>query len=147
MGRTAQGVVFRKGDERFEGRTARDAVTSVRIDPGCVMVNRNQGSGTRVLIDRLLEGARPAGYAVQPRNHHAVAAAVAQSRADWGVTLDTIAGNAGLGFLPLQEERYDFVVPRSRLAGTSLAGPLSIVAFPFFADFSPAFWLARAGRT
>jgi putative molybdopterin biosynthesis protein len=110
----AQGVVFRQGDARFEGRTARDAISAVKSDPSCVMVNRNQGSGTRALIDRLLEGARPAGYAVQPRNHHAVAAAVSQGRADWGVTLDTIAGNAGLGFLPLQEERYDFVTPKSR---------------------------------
>jgi len=110
----AQGVVFRKGDERFEGRSSREAIALVRNDPACVMVNRNQGSGTRVLIDRLLEGVKPAGYAVQPRNHHAVAAAVAQGRADWGVTLDTIARNAGLGFLMLQEEQYDFVVPRSR---------------------------------
>jgi putative molybdopterin biosynthesis protein len=37
-----------------------------------------------------------------------------QGRADWGVTLQTIASNAGLGFLPLQEERFDFVVPKSR---------------------------------
>ena len=37
-----------------------------------------------------------------------------QGRADWGVTLDTIASNAGLGFLPVQEEHYDFVVPKSR---------------------------------
>jgi len=51
---------------------------------------------------------------VQPRNHHAVAAAVLQGRADWGVTLDVIAESAGLEFLPLQEERYDFVVPKSR---------------------------------
>jgi putative molybdopterin biosynthesis protein len=51
---------------------------------------------------------------VQPRNHNAVAAAVLQGRADWGVTLDTIAGNVGLGFLPVQEERYDFVIPKSR---------------------------------
>jgi putative molybdopterin biosynthesis protein len=42
-----------------------------------VMVNRNQGSGTRILIDRLLQGAQPIGYAVQPRSHNAVAAAVA----------------------------------------------------------------------
>ena len=64
------------------------------------MVNRNQGSGTRALIDRLLGGAKPPGYAVQPRNHNAVAAAVVQGRADWGMTLDTIARNAGLGFIP-----------------------------------------------
>jgi putative molybdopterin biosynthesis protein len=110
----SQGVVFRRGDGRFEGRGAREAVADARRDPTCVMVNRNQGSGTRVLIDRLLEGVKPPGYAVQPRNHNAVAAAISQGRADWGVTLDTIAGNAGLGFLPVQEERYDFVVPKSR---------------------------------
>lgn len=109
-----QGIVFRAGDARFEGRSARDAIAAAAQDPSCVMVNRNNGSGTRVLIDRLLAGARPHGYAVQPRNHNAVAAAVAQGRADWGMTLDTIARNAGLGFLPVQEERYDFIVPKSR---------------------------------
>jgi putative molybdopterin biosynthesis protein len=115
-----QGVVYRRGDARFEGRSAKDAVAMARRDPSCVMVNRNQGSGTRILIDRLLEGERPAGYAVQPRNHHAVAAAVVQGRADWGVTLQIIASRAGLGFLPLQDEHYDFVVPRSRAKRTGV---------------------------
>jgi molybdopterin molybdotransferase/putative molybdopterin biosynthesis protein len=110
----AQGVVFRPGDRRFEGRAAHEAIADARQDPTCVMVNRNQGSGTRALIDRLLAGVKPAGYAVQPRNHNAVAAAVSQGRADWGVTLDTIARQAGLGFLPVQEEHYDFVVPKRR---------------------------------
>jgi len=109
-----QGIVFRPGDARFEGHAAQDAIAGVVADPGCVMVNRNQGSGTRVLIDRLLGGARPRGYAVQPRNHNAVAAAVLQGRADWGMTLDTIAHTAGLGFLPVQAEQYDFIVPRAR---------------------------------
>ena len=109
-----QGVVFRRGDTRFEGRTAQEAIANALRDPECVMINRNPGSGTRVLIDRLLGGARPRGYAVQPRNHNAVAAAVAQSRADWGMTLDMIAHSRGLGFLPFQHEKYDFVVPRSR---------------------------------
>ncbi|MBZ5677627.1 MAG: molybdopterin biosynthesis protein [Acidobacteriia bacterium] len=109
-----QGIVFRRGDVRFEGKTAHDAIAIAINDPACVMVNRNQGSGTRVLIDRLLGGVKPHGYAVQPRNHNAVAAAVVQGRADWGMTLDTIARNAGLGFLPVQEEQYDFIVPKSR---------------------------------
>jgi putative molybdopterin biosynthesis protein len=109
-----QGIVFRRGDERFEGRTAEDAIRSAIDDPACVMVNRNQGSGTRVLIDRLLGGVRPRGYAVQPRNHNAVAAAVVQGRADWGMTLDTVARQARLGFLPVQNEQYDFIVPRER---------------------------------
>ncbi len=109
-----QGIVFRPGDARFEGRTAQDAITAAVDDPTCMMVNRNQGSGTRALIDRLLRGVRPHGYAVQPRNHNAVAAAVVQGRADWGMTLDTIARGAGLGFLPVQAEQYDFIVPKSR---------------------------------
>ncbi len=101
-----QGVVFRPGDGRFEGRSVDAAIADALLDPACIMVNRNQGSGTRALIDRLLNGARPHGYAVQPKNHNAVAAAVVQGRADWGVTLDHIAGGAGLGFLPVQAERY-----------------------------------------
>jgi putative molybdopterin biosynthesis protein len=109
-----QGVVFRRGDLRFEDRTAEAAIEAAVRDPDCLMVNRNQGSGTRVLIDRLLAGTRPPGYAVQPRNHNAVAAAVVQRRADWGMTLETVAKSAGLGFLPVQHEQYDFVAPRAR---------------------------------
>jgi putative molybdopterin biosynthesis protein len=79
------------------------------------MVNRNAGSGTRIVIDRLLKGARPAGYYKQAKTHNGVAVAVAQGVADWGVAIATVARQYGLGFLPLQAEHYDFVVPRSRL--------------------------------
>ena len=78
-----QGIVFRKGDTRFEGLNAQDAVRAALADRGCIMVNRNQGAGTRILIDRMLGQARPDGYWNQPRSHNAVAAAVAQERADW----------------------------------------------------------------
>ena len=98
----------------------------VKADPECVMVNRNQGSGTRILIDRLLGGAQPPGYAVQARSHNAVAAAVAQGRADWGVAIEWVARQAGLGFLPLEEEQYDFVVPKCR--GTARRGRVPPVA-------------------
>ena len=109
-----QGIVFRKGDARFEGRTPDEAIKAAVADSSCVMVNRNQGSGTRALIDRLLDGVKPHGYAVQPRTHNAVAAAVVQQRADWGMTLDTIARTTGLGFIPVQNEQYDFVTPKAR---------------------------------
>jgi len=109
-----QGIVFRLGDERFAHRTAKETIAAIADDPTCMMVNRNKGSGTRALIDRMLAGAKPPGYAIQPRNHNAVAAAVVQGRADWGMTLDTIARGAGLGFLPVQAEQYDFIVPRRR---------------------------------
>jgi putative molybdopterin biosynthesis protein len=109
-----QGIVFRKGDPRFEGCSASQAVAAALADPGCVLVNRNRGSGTRVLIDRLLGPHRPPGHLTEARSHNAVAAAVAQGRADWGVAIVNVAADAGLGFLPLQEEQYDFAVPRAR---------------------------------
>ena len=110
-----QGVVHRPGDTRFEGLDAAAAIAAATAQPGCTMVNRNAGSGTRILIDRLLGGAQPPGYGVQTKSHNAVAVAVAQQRADWGLAIDTVARQYGLGFIPVQEERYDFVVPQARL--------------------------------
>src|SRR6185437_13734078 len=112
-GRT-QGIVFRHGDTRFEGRDAAGAVAAALGDAGCALVNRNRGSGTRILIDGLLGTARPAGYLTEARSHNAVAAAVVQGRADWGVAIEPVTRAAGLGFLPLRHEQYDFVVPRVR---------------------------------
>jgi len=109
-----QGLVHRPNDTRFAGRTAADAVKAALADKNCLMVNRNAGAGTRVLIDKLLGGARPAGYSNQPRSHNAVAAAVAQGRADWGIAIESVARLYGLGFLPLTPEDYDFLLVESR---------------------------------
>lgn len=111
-----QGIVFRPDDARFRDfRTAEEAIRAAAVSRTLLMVNRNAGSGTRILIDRLLAGARPDGYAAQTKSHNAVAVAVAQGRADWGVAIETVAREYGLGFLPSQVEQYDFVVPTARL--------------------------------
>ncbi|HKA82130.1 MAG TPA: molybdopterin biosynthesis protein [Xanthobacteraceae bacterium] len=109
-----QGFVHRPDDTRFAGRSAEDAVKAALADENCLMVNRNAGAGTRVLIDRLLGGARPSGYSNQPRSHNAVAAAVAQGRADWGIAIESVARLYGLGFLPITPEDYDFLLVESR---------------------------------
>lgn len=109
-----QGVLFRAGDQRFEGRTAADAIKAVLADSAALMVSRNAGAGTRVLIDQLLNGARPVGYANQPKSHNAVAASIAQGRADWGVAIEPVAKMYGLGFLPLAPEHYDFLLVEKR---------------------------------
>jgi putative molybdopterin biosynthesis protein len=109
-----QGFVHRADDARFAGRSATDAIKAALADPRCLMVNRNAGAGTRVLIDRLLEGARPAGYSNQPRSHNAVAAAVAQRRADWGIAIESVARLYGLAFIPIAPEDYDFLLVESR---------------------------------
>ncbi len=112
--RRMQGIVFRAGDARFEGLSAEGAVHAALADPACIMVNRNQGAGTRILIDRLLGEARPDGYWNQPKSHNAVAAAIAQARADWGMTIAPVALASGLGFIPLAEEHYDFALVTAR---------------------------------
>jgi putative molybdopterin biosynthesis protein len=110
-----QGIVYRQNDARFDAKRRDEAVMVALRDADCVMVNRNTGSGTRIIIDKLLGEHRPTGYGTQTKSHNAVAAAVAQGRADWGVAIDTVARQYGLGFIPLQEEQYDFIVPTARL--------------------------------
>ena len=106
-----QGIVSRAHDERFHNR---DSFMQARDDPAVAMVNRNRGSGTRILIDGLLDGTRPPGHAIEARSHNAVCAAVAQGRADWGVAISPVAREYGLAFSPLREESYDFAVPAAR---------------------------------
>ncbi len=114
----APGLRLLKGYGRMQGVVTRPDetrdVAELLDDPGLRMVNRNRGAGTRVLIDRLLGERKPPGFAYEPRSHYAVAAAVAQKRADWGVTIETVARQAGLRFRPLQAEEYDFAVPEDR---------------------------------
>jgi len=130
-----QGVVSRMEEQRDM-----DALLS---DPALRMVNRNRGSGTRVLIDELLGDKRPPGYAYEPRSHYAVAAAVSQRRADWGVTIETVARQSGLRFRPLRAEYYDFAIPVDRwdrpavaklrellAAGSALRAKLIEMGFP-----------------
>ncbi len=109
-----QGVLFRPGAARFEGRSADDTIAAALADESCLMINRNAGAGTRILIDKLLRGARPAGYANQPRSHNAVAAAIAQGRADWGIAIEPVARMYGLQFLPIAPENYDFILVEAR---------------------------------
>jgi putative molybdopterin biosynthesis protein len=125
-----QGIVFRPGDSRFAEKGVPEAVASALAEGACVLVNRNRGSGTRVLIDRLLNGATPAGVLTEAKSHSAVVAAVAQGRADWGVAIEPAARAEGLGFLSLRDERFDFVVPKARLTRPAVAAFRELLADP-----------------
>ncbi|HEY5628639.1 MAG TPA: substrate-binding domain-containing protein, partial [Candidatus Limnocylindrales bacterium] len=138
--RRTQGIVFRRGDGRFEGQRAEEAAARAAAFPDCLMINRNPGSGTRIVIDRLLGAARPPGYGHQARTHNAVAAAVAQRRADWGVAISAVATTYGLGFLPLVDEHYALVVPSDRLERAPVRRLVEVLADPGVRD-----GLARLG--
>ncbi len=92
------------------------------------MVNRVKGSGTRILIDLKLREiaarrgvpfeeltARIKGYDYEAKTHSAVAAAVAQGRADVGVSLLYYAKLYNLDFIPIGEETFDLLIPKDRL--------------------------------
>jgi putative molybdopterin biosynthesis protein len=108
-----QGIAFRRDDTLFDVESL-DEMVDVLVGSQRRMINRNPGSGTRILIDGLLSGSRPDGYLHQARTHHAVAAAIEQGRADWGMTLDTVAQAAGLGFFLVAEEKYDVAIREDR---------------------------------
>jgi len=81
-------------------------------------INRQKGSGTRVLLDFLfrragLDSHRIRGYGVEVDTHTAVAAAVASGQADAGLGIFAAARALELDFVALRDERYDLVVPRS----------------------------------
>jgi putative molybdopterin biosynthesis protein len=125
-----QGFVHRPDDARFAGRTPADAIKAALADRTCIMVNRNAGAGTRIVIDQLLQGARPPGYSNQPRSHNAVAAAVAQGRADWGIAIQSVAELYGLGFLPIMPEDYDFLLVQARADRPAVAAFLAALRDP-----------------
>ena len=88
--------------------------------PEVTIVNRPSGSGSRSLLDRLLQqGGIPitevTGYGQEVGGHLAVAAAVASGLVDTGVGVQSAASTIGLGFVPLEEERYDLVIPNHNL--------------------------------
>jgi putative molybdopterin biosynthesis protein len=112
--RRMQGLVFRRDDSRFNQDHWELVLRSILNNSELRMVNRNAGSGTRVVIDQLLGGATPPGFAMQVRSHNAVAAAIDQERADWGIGIEPVAQMYDLGFVPIQPEQFDLVVPVTR---------------------------------
>ena len=112
--RRMQGFVFRPGDARFAGGTrGRRAENRARRsgDPdGQPQCRLRHARARRRPAARRAAG----GYANQPRSHNAVAAAIAQNRADWGVAIEPVARMYGLAFLPIAPEHYDFLLVEAR---------------------------------
>jgi putative molybdopterin biosynthesis protein len=106
-----QGMIVARGNPKHLQGAADLARRGVRF------VNRQRGSGTRLLIDQLLRKAAidPAsvrGYADEEFTHVAVAATIAAKRADAGIGVRAAAARFGLDFVPLEREHYWLVLPR-----------------------------------
>jgi putative molybdopterin biosynthesis protein len=105
---------------------------------GVRLVNREQGAGARVLLDRLLaaagvDPAAVAGYGHEVASHAAVAAAVALGAADVGVAPVAVAASQGLEAVPVGWERSELWVAREALEDPAVSVALEALCSQAFA--------------
>ena len=99
---------------------------------GVRFVNRQRGSGTRVLLDYMLaqkaiSSADIQGYEREEYNHLAVAAAVSADKADAGLGVLSAARAMSMDFVPLSTERYDLAIPAEFYESDLLQPVLSLI--------------------
>jgi putative molybdopterin biosynthesis protein len=105
-----QGLITANGNPK--GITSLTDLTREDI----VFVNRQRGSGTRILLDYHLDqesisAQDVTGYQHEEFTHLMVAASIASGRADTGLAIKAAAEALNLDFIPLYRERYDLVIP------------------------------------
>ncbi len=127
-----EGFMVRRGNP-LSIRTVADLV-----ERSVVLVNREEGSGARLLLDQRLRasGVEPAhvqGYDRIASSHFEVARAIGERRADVGIGIRSAAQLFDLDFVPLQTARYDLVVPKPYLHSHPTLAHLfeTIVSGPF----------------
>jgi putative molybdopterin biosynthesis protein len=126
-----QGLILRAGNPKgIKGieDLAREDIT---------MINRQGGSGTRILLDyRLKELAldpnRISGYCNEEFTHMALAVAVLSGSADVGLGIFAAANALGLDFIPVVTEQYDLVVPQVFFESENFKILLTIIRSPTF---------------
>jgi putative molybdopterin biosynthesis protein len=117
-------------------------------------INRQAGSGTRLLIEGLLAQERVSptafeGFSQEEFTHSAVAATVASGAADAGFGLRAAAAGSGLAFVPLARERYYLVVRASEIDTPGIVSLLLMLRSPAFVRLArryPGYAPVRAGE-
>lgn len=125
LSRWQQGLIVARGNPK--------GITSVAdlLRPDVTIVNREVGSGCRTLLDAGIGaiGGQPhmvQGYQRELRSHMAVAEAIAAGLANAGPGIEAAARAFGLGFIPLQDERYDLVIPMEHLETPPIQAMLEV---------------------
>ena len=124
--------------EREQGIASRDGI-HFRNLPRCTFVNRQKGSGTRVLLDYELKraGINPAdirGYDREVTTHLAVALAVKSGEADAGMCVYSAAHALGLTFVPVGTERYEIAIRREHLDDPRIRALITAISSPAFKE-------------
>ena len=95
-------------------------------------INRQKGSGTRVLLDYLLKkkGINPLdiqGYSKEEYTHLMVASAIAEGSVDAGLGILSAAKAFHLDFVPVAKERYDIIIPKEYYSSLKIQKLLTII--------------------
>ncbi|MEH2118538.1 substrate-binding domain-containing protein [Nostoc sp.] len=114
LGVWEEGLLVKSGNPRGI-KTVGDLVQG-----GATIVNREIGSGSRMLLEQTLQEQQIPFHAVQGfdhivKNHQDVAQAVGLGVVDAGISTASIATAFGLGFVPLHQSRYDLVILKEYL--------------------------------
>lgn len=117
--------------EREQGIVSRDGITFDEL-ADVSFVNRQKGSGTRMLLDHLLKERRIdpsviSGYDREMTTHLAVALAVASGEADAGLCVASAAEIAGLAFVPVGTERYEIGIMTEDLDDPRIRSLLDLI--------------------
>jgi len=124
-----QGLIFTKGNpKKISG------LEDLKRDD-IVIINRQKGSGTRVLLDFELrkQGIPPSqikGYDHEVDTHLAVATSVLHGEADVGIGIQAVADNNQLDFIPISRERYDLVVPMEHYRSKLISPLIETITSP-----------------
>jgi putative molybdopterin biosynthesis protein len=121
-----QGLIVRKGNPL--GIKGLEGV----IEKKAKFVNRNEGSGTRVLLEYLLrerglDQGEIAGFSDEVDTHLEVALKVFFNEADVGLGIEYVTHPLNLDFVPLKEERFDLVVPKELWLTSVMTGFVSYI--------------------
>ena len=100
--------------------------------PKIRIINRQDGSGTRILLDfelkRLgIDSNRINGYENEVNTHNEVAMAVLSGKADVGLGILSAAKMLGLEFIHITKERYDLVIPKENFSAKPLNALLEVI--------------------
>ncbi|MEX6502953.1 substrate-binding domain-containing protein [Pseudomonas zhanjiangensis] len=143
-----QGLILAPGNPQQISRLADLQRAGLRF------VNRERGSGTRMLLESLLQQARIEnasinGFYNEEYTHAAVAAYVASGMADAGFGVEAAARMFGLAFVPLAREHYCLLCHEDSLALPAMAALLEVLQHPEFQariGQLPGYSLSRPGE-
>jgi putative molybdopterin biosynthesis protein len=128
-----QGLIVAKGNPKGIG-----GINDLTRDD-IAFVNRQAGSGTRVLLDYKLEqlglaGENIKGYGHEEFTHMAVAVDVLSGAADCGLGIFAAARALDLDFIPIEKEQYDLIIPSSILDNSNIQTILKTIASNTFRE-------------